>query len=77
MSDVKYGIVALSHSIVGLRWLPMCITLHLSGWKLSNHLSDQSCICDMSFCRQSGLPGMSDLTYTFVSSANSLTPHKV
>ena len=56
-------------------WLPMCITLHLSGWKLSNHLSDQSCKCDMSFCRHSGLPGMSDLTYTFVSSANSLTPH--
>ena len=77
----------------------MRITLHLSGWKQSGHLSDQSCNCEMSFCRHSVLPeeeeeeeclfwaavfgpqtykaynGISDLTYTFVSSANSLTPH--
>ncbi len=54
----------------------MRITLHLSGWKLkaTTYLTNPVIV----ICRSvilSGLPGMSDLTYTFGSSANSLTPH--
>ena len=54
--DVKYGSVALSHSIVDLRWVVAYVHHIAFIWVETKQplISDQSCNCDISFCRQSG-----------------------